>query len=69
MADALPIDHLTLEEKILTMESLWDDLCKRAGDDLSPPWHEALLQEREEYGSRDPFIDWEVAKKQIRDSL
>ena len=70
MTGAISIENMTVEEKILTMESLWDDLCARAGDDLSPSWHESVLKEREqEYGESDPFLDWDMVKKKIRDDI
>src|SRR4051794_29496975 len=47
MANALPLDRMSVEEKIQAMESLWDDLCNRAGGVVSPAWHENVLAERD----------------------
>ncbi len=47
MANMLGIDQMTLEEKLRTMEALWDDLCQREEDVPVPQWHKDLLDERE----------------------
>ena len=31
MASTLPLDKMSVEEKLQAMESLWDDLCNKAG--------------------------------------
>jgi putative addiction module component (TIGR02574 family) len=64
------IQQLPLREKLLVMEALWDSIAQ-AEDQLDvPQWHKAILDEREklvqEGGAK--FIDWEAAKKQIRES-
>lgn len=71
MAITLPLEKMSVEEKIGTMEALWDDLCKTPGNVESPEWHEDILQEREEAlnAGKDSFIDWEEAKKKIGDSI
>ena len=66
MAD-LPLDTMTVKEKLRAMELLWDDLCGRAESVISPNWHEPTLAEREksvEQGE-DAFEDWEAAKQRI----
>jgi hypothetical protein len=65
------LEEMTIEEKLKVMEILWDDICRVAPDFSSPSWHEEVLQEREQ-GLRngdDKFVDWEAAKKDIRNSL
>lgn len=71
MQVTLPLEKMSTEEKIQTMETLWDDLCKRADSLLSPSWHKDILQEREERikNGDDEFVDWEKAKKHIRDTV
>jgi len=71
MQVTLPLEKMSTEEKIQTMETLWDDLCKRADSLLSPSWHKDILQEREERikSGDDEFVDWEKAKKHIRDTV
>lgn len=71
MPNALVLDRMSVEEKILAMEALWDDLCHQVGGLKSPPWHGEVLAEREAAIARgeDGFEDWEAAKKRIRNSL
>jgi len=53
------------------MELLWDDLCRRSPDFCSPSWHEDVLKEREQRikAGQDRFVDWDQAKKDIRNSI
>ena len=71
MASTLPLDKMSLEEKLQARESLWDDLCSRAGGVSSPAWHEEVLAEREamQKGGDDDFEDWESAKRSIRNRV
>ena len=67
----LPVDEMTTEEKLRAMEVLWASLTQNEDQFESPSWHEKVLREREERmnsGQEIP-IDWEVAKKQLRDEL
>ncbi len=71
MAIHLPLESMSIEEKIQTMESIWEDLCTKADNVPSPPWHEKILNNREEGLKRgkDQFVDWETAKKNIRNDI
>ena len=71
MGFPIKLDDMSIEEKIQTMETIWDDLCKTADNVLSPPWHKTILSEREEKlkTGDDNFLDWEEARKQIRDKI
>lgn len=67
MSTVLPIDQMTLQEKLRAMEELWDDLCRREKDVPVEQWHKDLLDERArlvEQGTAQ-FSDWETAKKRI----
>ncbi len=65
------VHTMTTEEKLRTMELLWDDLCRNIPEFPSPRWHEPLLQARERHvrEGKDRFIDWEHAKKDIWESV
>ena len=65
----LPLDQMTVAEKLRAMESLWADLSRNAEKFESPAWHESVLKERDEKirSGEETFIDWETAKKQLRD--
>jgi len=67
----LNLEEMTTEEKLQAMEMLWDDLCRRSPDFSSPSWHEDVLKEREQRikNGKDRFVDWDQAKKDIRDSI
>ena len=71
MASTLPLEKMSVEEKLQAMESLWDDLCSKAGGMTSPAWHEDVLAEREAMQKRgdDQFDDWEAAKRDIRNKV
>ena len=71
MLITLPLTNMSIEEKIQTMEALWDDLCKNADSIKSPSWHHDILMDRERMikAGDDEFEDWDYAKKNIRDSV
>jgi len=71
MANTIPLDKMSVEEKIQAMESLWDDLCRKTGGVSSPLWHEEVLAERDAMHQRgdDEFEDWDAAKRNIRNKL
>jgi hypothetical protein len=71
MGVASYVEKMSIEEKIQTMETIWDDLCKKADSISSPPWHAKVLSDRENGISNreDVFIDWNSAKKNIADSI
>ena len=65
----LPLDQMTVADKLRVMEALWTDLTRLPEEFQSPTWHEAILKEREERvrSGQETFIDWEVAKQELRD--
>ncbi|HDZ88427.1 MAG TPA: addiction module antitoxin RelB [Nitrospirae bacterium] len=67
----LPLEKMSTEDKIKAMETIWDDLCKKADSISSPPWHEKVLEAREDgiENGDDEFVDWSTAKKNIQDSI
>ena len=71
MSITIPLEKMSIEEKLQVMESIWDDLCNRADSIPSPSWHEEVLDEREEGIKRgdDKFVDWDTARKKIRKEI
>ena len=63
------IENLTLSEKLIMMEALWDDLAHDPVALSSPDWHAPALQEAERAHAenRSEFISWDAAKKSLRD--
>jgi len=71
MQTTLALDKLTIAEKLRLMEALWEDLSRNEADIQSPLWHEQVLNERQARikSGQENFIDWDVAKKELRDRL
>ncbi|MBI4653906.1 MAG: addiction module protein [Nitrospirae bacterium] len=71
MEVTLSLEKMSIEEKIQTMETIWNDLCKKADSILSPSWHEEVLNDRENRinNGDDEFVDWNRAKKNIQNSI
>jgi len=69
MSTTLDLDQMTTEEKLVAMEELWEDLSRRKVP--VPQWHKDILDERQrliDEGNAE-FIDWETAKRQIRERV
>jgi hypothetical protein len=64
MPITLPLDQMTVKEKLAIMELLWEDLARTPGAIESPPWHKDVLDERSARTAH--FTDWEKAKTRIR---
>ena len=71
MEISLPLKEMSVEDKIRTMETIWDDLTKKAESVPSPSWQSKILKERETAteNGKEKFIDWSAAKRQIDDSI
>ena len=46
MSIDLPLDTMSVAEKMEAMETIWSSLCQKPGDVQSPEWHEEVLTER-----------------------
>ncbi len=65
MNAVLPLEKMTVAEKLRAMEELWADLS--SGENFeSPAWHGEVLKQR---AAEENFMDWETAKKQLRARL
>jgi hypothetical protein len=65
--NSLSIQQMTWEEKLRTMEELWDSLRQDEGRFESPAWHEAELQQtagRHQAGLEQP-VSWAEAKREL----
>lgn len=65
------IRQLSLQEKLLMMETLWEDISREEDQLEMPQWHKELLDERERLiaSGEARFIDWGDAKKRIRQAV
>jgi len=71
MEATLPLEQMTVAEKLRAMEALWADLSRNEEQFESPAWHGDVLHDREARvkSGAESFTDWETAKKQLRDKL
>lgn len=68
---SLPLEQMTVEEKLRVMEAIWDDLSQHADEMQPPPWHGQVLEAMQAAIERGEvtFDDWETAKRRIREDL
>jgi hypothetical protein len=61
---------MPLHEKLLVMEAIWDDISREEEKLEVPEWHKDVLDEREKLiaSGKAQFVDWEDAKKQIKEA-
>ena len=68
MSLELPLNTMSVGEKVQLLEQVWDNLCHQTGDVRSPEWHAAILQERQKQikdGSMS-VSSWSEAKERLR---
>jgi hypothetical protein len=63
----LPLQSMSVEDKLEALELIWDDICMQGKKKLTPDWHGSVLHRREAdlQAGKDWSIDWEKAKRQI----
>ena len=71
MEITLPLEKMTIAEKLRLMETLWSDLTRDEERFESPAWHGEVLRERAARvkQGKESFMDWEMAKKQLRNRV
>ncbi len=71
MEATLPLDKMSVAEKLRAMEMLWADLSRDEVQIESPSWHGDVLRDREACvkSGAEKFMAWETAKKQLHDKL
>ena len=64
----LPLNEMSVEEKLETMETIWASLSANPEAIGSPAWHEEELRVREARvaSGEARFVDWEKTKEEIR---
>jgi hypothetical protein len=65
----IPLDQMSVAEKLQAMEAIWNSLCVRPEDVPSPEWHGRVPAERKrrlESGEA-TVSDWSDAKKRLQD--
>jgi hypothetical protein len=71
MATTVNLQEMTTPDKLRLMEALWQNLSTTSSVVVSPEWHGEVLAERDRLieSGEETFIDWENAKKQLREEL
>jgi hypothetical protein len=71
MSTTIDLQEMTTPDKLRLMEALWQNLSATAPEVTSPGWHGEILGERDRLAAsgEETFIDWEIAKKQLREEL
>lgn len=66
----LPIQQMSQAEKLMALEALWEDLSRNEEAYESPEWHlkELAVTEERVKSGQEQFLDWESAKRQLRQS-
>jgi putative addiction module component (TIGR02574 family) len=65
---ALPLDKMSVAEKLQTIEAIWENLSANPEQIDSPGWHgeELRVREAQVASGEAKFVDWEKAKNEIR---
>ncbi|MFA7567629.1 MAG: addiction module protein [Alkalispirochaeta sp.] len=61
----IPLDTMTVKEKLRAMEEIWADLRRQPETVPSPNWHRDVLDAREQNDALS-YEDWKIAKDRIR---
>ena len=71
MEATLPLDRMTVSEKLRAMEDIWDDLCRMDDAIPSPDWHGEVLRAREKriQAGGAKFVDLDEAKSSVRSQV
>ena len=71
MSIDLPLEKMTVDEKLDAMEAIWADLSRTPEQVPMPDWHKEELDRRRARADAEPgvFQDWEEAKREIRDQV
>jgi len=62
------IEQMSWEEKLRTLEELWESIAREGDRYQSPPWHEEALKDTQQrVGSgAEHSVDWAEAKRKLR---
>ena len=71
MPVTIPMDAMTVPEKLRAMEDLWDNLCRTEDAVPSPEWHGDVLQAREQriQAGEAKFVELDEAKRRVLDQI
>ncbi len=71
MSIDLPLEKMTLADKLEAMELLWADISRQPTELPSPAWHRDVLDERRRLVAEGKlkFLDWDAAMTELREEL
>ena len=71
MSIDLPLEKMTLADKLEAMELLWADISRKPTELPSPEWHKDVLDERRRLVATGKlkFLDWDTAIADLREEL
>jgi putative addiction module component (TIGR02574 family) len=64
----LPLDTMSVEEKLATIEEIWESLAANPDDIPSPAWHRDILEARLR-DTEDGWDDLETAMENVRKKI
>ena len=69
MEITLPLEQMTVTEKLRLIDTIWADLAQRPDDVPSPAWHDDVLRGREAtvVAGTSSFIPLEDVEQRLRD--
>ena len=69
MSIEIPLETLSVPERIRLLERVWDSLCSKSGDVRSPEWHREVLEARKHRieDGRATVSPWSEAKARLLD--
>jgi hypothetical protein len=71
MQASLPLNKMSITEKLVVMNQIWDDLMRNPDDIPSPEWHKDVLSARAERvkNGEAHFKDLDVVKSELRSQI
>ena len=71
MRFAIPLEQMSVSDKLQAIEEIWSDLARVSEDIPSPSWHADVLRAREQRiaDGTSRFLDIEDAKQAVRERI
>ncbi len=68
MQKTLPLDEMTISEKLVVINQIWEDLVRTPNDVPSPEWHKDVLSARANRvkNGEAHFKDFNSVKSELR---
>jgi len=65
----IPLESMTVPEKLMAIETIWDSICKSPNDVPVPDWHKQELENRIKRleSGESQLLDWEDVKNRLNE--